>query len=326
MNNSLLTRLCMPLLLAAASLVAPTAASAYSELVVFGDSLSDSGNNAIAFGTDPGQVITGNSYIPTLPYASGDYSNAAVWTASFAAGLGLTATPSLAGGGIYAYGGARTRTSPDGVPSLRDQVTSYLGTAGSADPDALYVVEGGGNNARDALEAIADGAPLLPTLVSNALQYAVDVKRMVDELKTAGAQHIVVWNTPDLSIAPAITSEGRQAVALAGIVTGSMNQALTRVLAAESSVVLFDNVALFDNVVAHPASYGLLNVTDACGAIAGCDPSTYLFWDGIHPTSAGHQIIADAMLQIAAVPEAGTASMLAVGVVLLIAWRRRQAR
>ena len=27
------------------------------------------------FGTDPGQVITGNTYVPSMPYASGTFSN-----------------------------------------------------------------------------------------------------------------------------------------------------------------------------------------------------------------------------------------------------------
>jgi outer membrane lipase/esterase len=104
--------LCVASLLAAVA--APLPASAYDQWYLFGDSLSDSGNNAIALGIDAGQVITGNTYVPTYPYASGRYSNGEIWTASFAASLGLGATASLAGGNIYAYGGA---------PPLRDQVS-----------------------------------------------------------------------------------------------------------------------------------------------------------------------------------------------------------
>ena len=54
---------------AAVSASAVAAPSPYSALVVFGDSLSDSGNNsnlgAFGIGADPGQVITSNFYIPT---------------------------------------------------------------------------------------------------------------------------------------------------------------------------------------------------------------------------------------------------------------------
>ena len=43
----------------------PATAGLYNSMVVFGDSLSDSGNNAAAGLFDPNQVITGNTYIPT---------------------------------------------------------------------------------------------------------------------------------------------------------------------------------------------------------------------------------------------------------------------
>jgi outer membrane lipase/esterase len=279
----------------------PASAGGFSAFYLFGDSLSDSGNNAIFLGVDAGQVITGNDYIPTQPYASGRYSNAEAWTASFGAGIAQPATASLSGGNIYAYGGARTRiVGPDGTPALRTQVSTYLAAVGGvADKDALYVIEGGGNNARDTLESIAAGAPLLATVAADSLRYGVDVKLMVERLRSAGAEHIVVWNTPDLAIAPAIISAGSEAVALAGVVTQKMNGALARALAGTPGVTIFDAFGLFDLVVAHPADYGLVNVTDACGAVPGCDASTYLFWDGIHPTSAGHGIISDAMLAAA---------------------------
>ncbi|MFN8895557.1 MAG: hypothetical protein ACK5Y8_17685, partial [Betaproteobacteria bacterium] len=88
---------------------AAPAAAQFSSLTVFGDSLTDSGNNALVIGANGSQVITGNTYIPSQPYASGTYSNGATWVSSFAAGIGLapSALPSLAGGGNYAFGGAR---------------------------------------------------------------------------------------------------------------------------------------------------------------------------------------------------------------------------
>lgn len=318
-----------------AALASPLPANAYSDWFVFGDSLSDTGNNAIAIGIDAGQVISGNSYVPTYPYASGRYSNGEVWTASFAASLGLGASASLAGGNIYAYGGARTRiVSPDGAPPLRDQVSIYLDAHGGvADPSALYVVAGGGNNARDTLDAIAGGAPILSTMLLEARRYAVDVGRMVDRLQAAGAEHIVVWNTPDISKAPAVVAEGSLAVILASKVAGGMNSALARRLDGEDGVAVFDAFTLFGEIVDNGGAYGLVNTSDACGAILGCDPSTYLFWDGIHPTSAGHALLAEAMTDFVAssagptvpVPEPATLWMLGAGL-LAIAWRRRAAR
>lgn len=324
MTGSLLRR-CLSAAALALAAFGPLPALAYSDWFVFGDSLSDTGNNAILLGIDADQVITGNSYIPTYPYASGRYSNGEVWTTSFAQALGLQATASLAGGNIYAHGGGRTRVvSPDGAPPLRTQVQSFLSaTGGVADPGALYVIAGGGNNARDTLDAIAGGAPIVRTLLGDAWRYAYDVGLMVDQLQAAGAQHIIVWNTPNLSLAPAVQAEGDLAVKLADAVVGRMNGVLAKRLEGEAGVKVLDTYAIFTSVIGDPGAYGLVNASDACGAIAGCDPSSYLFWDGIHPTAAGHRILADAMIA-AAVPEPAAAWLLAAGLgVLLIRVRRR---
>ena len=52
-------------------------------------------------------------------------------------------------------------------------------------------------------------------------------------------------------------------------------------------------------MVANPSAFGLTNVTQACfdgvGAVIG-NPADFLFWDSVHPTEAGHRLIADAVL------------------------------
>lgn len=78
-------------------------AGPYSGMVVFGDSLSDSGNNALLlsnFGTQPLPpiVIAGDANYSLIPSAAGAYSNGAVWTQYLAQSLGVTLAPSLAGG------------------------------------------------------------------------------------------------------------------------------------------------------------------------------------------------------------------------------------
>jgi len=314
-------------LLAAVVLVASSAgASAYSNLVIFGDSLSDSGNNALLIGIDAGQVITGNSYIPTFAYASGTYSNASVWATSFAAGLGLQALPSLAGGTNYAYGGAVT--SGSFPPSLQAQVAQYLGGATGSASDTLFVIAGGGNNARAALEAVDGGAPILRTVIGTALRYANDVGGMVDSLQAVGAQHIVVWNAPNLGGTPAVQAAGSDASFLGTVVASAMNNALARRLDGETGVTTFDLFGLLGTAIADPAAFGLTNVSDACGAVLGCDPSTYLFWDGIHPTSAGHALLSNAMFEtlgITPVPEPATAWLLLLGAGVVFVRRRRAA-
>ena len=301
------------------------AATAYDGLVVFGDSLSDQGNVAAVFGTDPDQVIDGNSYVPSLPYASGTFTNGATWVDGLASALGVSASPSLLGGTNYAFGGASTRDESNGSPSLLSQLGMYLqATGGVASASSLYVVAGGGNNARAALEAIAfEGAPPLRTIFSTALNYARDVGSIIDQLQSAGAADIIVWNAPNIGMSPAVSSLGSEASFLAQVLGNVMNRALDRRLADEAGVRTFDLFGLLGSMAADPGAYGLANVTDACGAPSnGCDPATALFWDGIHPTAAGHAVLADAMIAVA-VPEPETWALFVVGMLYLARRRRR---
>ena len=314
---------------AALALVASSSHAQFTGLYVFGDSLSDSGNNALVIGANGSQVITGNGYIPTQPYGGGTYSNAGVWVTPFAAGLGLAAAsaPSLAGGGNFAYGGARTTVngSVGGFPpSATTQLNGYLSaTSGSASATALYVIAVGGNDVRDALAAAAaNPANAPPSIRAAAASFAAGIGNMVDALQAAGAQRIVVWDAPNVAAAPAVRAQGALAISVANSTVSAFNTALGGRLAGEAGVSIFDIAGLFNTVVANPGAYGFSNVTDACGAVSGCNPSQYLFWDGIHPTSAAQAITAHAML--AAVPEPASVLMMAVGVAGLLAMSRRR--
>ena len=137
------------------------AESPYRELVIFGDSLSDSGNVGLLLqGRVTREDITSNGYIPPAPYASNVFSDGEVWSSRFAAAHGLESLPSLPGGTNYAFGSARTSVMPPlSPPSLTFQVGMYLDERQfQADPNSLFVIAGGGNDARDTLAAISSGA------------------------------------------------------------------------------------------------------------------------------------------------------------------------
>jgi outer membrane lipase/esterase len=308
-------------------------AGPYSGLVVFGDSLSDSGNNFLAGLYDPTQVISGNSYVPSYTYApNGTYSNGPVWATYFASILGVPLAPSLGGGSNFAFGGATTGTPGSGAGgfpySLRVQAGQYLGATGNvASPDALYVVAGGGNNARAALTAIGGGADLVATATATATAFAADVGDIVDDLQAAGAQHIVVWNTPNLGLVPAVAAGGPLAIGAGSFVAQAMNTALTGRLSLETGVTTFDIFGFGSMFAANPGAFGFTNVTDACGAVAGADCSEYAYWDGIHPTTAAHRVLANAMAAAALpVPEPETYALFAIGLVAVALRSRRRTR
>ncbi|MGZ8259924.1 MAG: SGNH/GDSL hydrolase family protein [Caldimonas sp.] len=327
-----LPRLVRSLVATLACLGAAAAASAgpYDEAFFFGDSLSDAGNVAIAIGANPGQVITGNTYIPSQPYASGQFSDGDVWARTFSAALGIAPSglPSLSGGGNYAFGGARIATDGAGLPpSLAAQQAMFLGDhAGSAPADALYVIAGGGNDARDAFAAAAVVMDPTGIIAAAASAYAMATGALVDQLQAAGAAHIVVWDVPNLGLAPRIAAFGAGASFLGSLIAQSMNGALEARLAGEAGVSIFDVFGLQTQIAANPAGFGLVNATDACGGIAGCDASTYLFWDGIHPTEAGHDIFAQGMLVVVGVPEPAEIALMLAGLALVGARTARRRR
>ncbi len=282
--------------------------AAYTDLYSFGDSLSDTGNVFVA---------TGGS-TPAYPYFDGNFSNGPVWADLLGPMLGLSSpTASLTGGTNYAFGGART-TVNNAVPSTQSQVATYLtDTGGAADPNALYTIWTGGND----INAVSGGAP-----ISDIESGGLAVASIANDLLIAGAQNILVINVPNLGLAP--ISDGNEAGA--EYLSGLFNTFLVTGLDAlgSSDVTLFDSFALLDAFVADPAGYGLTNVDDNCldttgGLGSACDD--YLFWDGLHPTAAGHQLIADAVFA-AVVPVPAAVWLFGSGLIGLTGLARRKTR
>ena len=300
----------------------------YSSLVVFGDSLADSGNNALLFDQIAGGARTPTPLteplIPTFPYVSNTYSNGPVWTEYLAAKLGLSLQPSLAGGANYAFGGARTGSASAGqVPGLSDQVNMFL-AGGTVPNTALYVVEGGGNDARDVLTAVLANSD--PTALIQA--YAHNMAAAIDKLALNGADQFLLWNVPDIGLIPAINGLPFGIPGLASQLTAQMNLALLQALAllapdVTDGIHLFDAYGAIQGIVANPGAYGFTNASDACAMDPACinDPNHSFFWDGIHPTTAGHALMAN--LALAELPEPATCLLtLVAGFGLLLSRRR----
>ena len=283
----------------------------YSNVFFFGDSLTDGGNNGLFLNIPNGipQTITNDSYVASLPFTPfGTFSNGPVWATMFAAGLGLTAAPSLAQGTNFAFGGARVKVDGIGLPgtgfpfSLSTQVRQFLNSTGNVAPsDALYIIAGGANDAFAAMRGMGptpSQAAIMAVVSQTSAQYAIDMGILVDTLQAAGARNFVVGNVPDLGKTPFLLVSGAQASSLATLLSSNMNQALDYRMASETGVITYSGFNFTNKLIASPADYGLSNVSNACATDVCINASQYMFWDGIHLTAVANALLANEVLEL----------------------------
>jgi len=279
----------------ALALAAGNASAQFTNIFFFGDSLTDSG-----------------SFKPVLPPGTGLFTTnpGPVWSQVLAQRYGLTAIPANQGGTNFAEGGARVTGLP-GVPAtpptgtatpIATQVTRLVGT-GPLYGNALYVVWGGGNDVFFQLGAAAAGVVTPAQLQANVAAAAGDLVRQVAILQTAGARNIVVFNLPDVGRSPFGVGSG-QGTQISAI-TGLYNSTLIGGLDALGTPTMRVNIfALLNEIIANPAAFGFVNATTpACGAtpsllctsanlVTPNAATTFVFADGVHPTTAAHAVIA----------------------------------
>ena len=283
-------------LAASATLATTASAQTYNRLVVFGDSLSDNGNL---------YLLTNRTQPPSPPYVNGRFSNGPVFTEL----LGFNAANfngSVTGSINFAYGGARTDSLLQVPPGMRDQLSTYTGRGGVFGANDLVSVLGGANNIFQGLSAFAALPPASqgnPTAYMNPiLSGAVaDINFIVNDIAGRGAGTILVTNLPRLGITPQFSSGAGAALGPLADYSGStfnsgLLTALTTTAAARpnTNIILFDIAKVSDVLAANPGRFGLTNVTQSCftGTTVCGTPDTYLYWDGVHPTAAGHRLFA----------------------------------
>jgi phospholipase/lecithinase/hemolysin len=309
MNKKVLTA---GLLTFAVLLPSQVQAASFSELYVFGDSLSDPGNFYNA---------SGGAFPPSPPYFNGHFSNGPIWVEYLAEELNLPINPTT----NFAFGGATTGTdntlnppppAPQALPGLRQEVLGYLSLLNGqmADPDGLYLVWGGANDYLPTLSTTF--TPYTePTTTVNNLAFAVTA------LAGAGAKNILVVNLPDLGELPR-TSSTPQSDDLNEL-TQDHNTLLSQtldLLPLASDVKLFevDINSLFSNILNNPPQYNFTNVVNSCLTSTSICTNfdEYFFWDEIHPTTAAHRLISDRAARTLGIPEPRLIS----GIALLGVW------
>ena len=282
----------------------------FSQIVVFGDSLSDTGNVRDRTGSRTGGLVDYPSH--TFNYSNGRFTNdnatdpssatySGVWHEQLARTfLGRpVASFSLGGGTNYAFGGATTKNGTHDevvvsppffgdvtitIDDMGRQMDDYL-AAHPVDPAALYIVWGGGNDLFD-----DDSA-------ANVTAAAARATALMSRIATAGAQYIMVPNLPPLGDIPKYANNSAKIVSenaaaanyrreLDADITASLNAlALQGITPTVYRVDAWTNTI---RVMTYPARYGFTNVRSSSQGNSNANPDNFLFWDDKHPTTAGH--------------------------------------
>ena len=267
LNKIILSTLC-------AWMSTSVSAGVYDQVVIFGDSLSDGGTYGSRFTTNPGQ--TAPEYIAT--------------------DLGLPTTTWVAGGTNFSQGGQKVNSpslsTPTGAPQrpISTQVAQYLGaTGGIANPNALYLIQGGANDIFQNMEMYASDPATLQALT---YQSGIDFATQVATLAQSGAKYIVVQNVPNIGVAPAFVNTP-YATAATGL-SKAYNDVVAGALAQMGlNIVALDSYNLLGEIVANPSAYGFSNATGvACATSSSimCSPATL-----VTPDAASTYVFADSV-------------------------------
>lgn len=306
---------CLVFLSASAAFALP-----YSNFVVFGDSLSDPGNDyRISTNADPTKPF------PPPPYFQGHFSN------------GITAPEYVELHGLptqnFAQGGATTgalnidegrciptrdclspgnyQLQPGLFSGIQTQIGQYLASGPSNIGSTLFYLQGGANN-------FFAGGPAIGAIVP-------DLANEIGLLIAAGAQHIVLANVPNITRTPfgqSLPAADQAALAQGlSLVNGGIAQIWTQLA---GIVIPLDTFGLINAVLDDPATFGFSNTTGFCrGLASGC--SGYVFFDELHPTTAVHAIVGARIADAAGIPEPGLLVLLAIGAMGMAASGRQRA-
>ena len=260
-------------------------APSHSDLLIFGDSLSDMGTSKATYGTPE-----------SPPYYAGRWSNGPMWNEHVASGMGLTISPGTDSnpGSNRAFGGAEAGEGLNYfvIPNVGKQIEDYTNNYWIG-PNEKVAVWGGGNNFLDSGE----------TDTQKVVNYLVD---HVNVLASNGASDIMVLNMPPLEKTPTYSGESdsdKQALHSRMI---DFNAKLdTAMVARESalniSIQIINIFEMFESIYWNSSFYGLSNVTHAACHHSGftCDSNDYIeptadefvFFDNIHVTGTTHLLL-----------------------------------
>ncbi|MFT6758576.1 MAG: outer membrane lipase/esterase [Chitinophagales bacterium] len=300
--------------IAIATLASQTVTAApYSGLYVFGDSLFDSGGNATAIATGNGipGVRATNLVGPTYQAGSGEASGR-ISPQFIADNLGVELTGSEFSGTNYAVGAHRSADTLESVTTLGGKYSAPAGefnsyfydlslNGGSVDPNAMYLLNGGGND----LGALTSG-------VLTAFDIANNLTAAAKALADNGANYIVVADVPNFSVSPTASVLPSFLIdTLNGIIDEQNASLVSQISALDANIVLLNTYQFSQELFADPSAFGFnfsseeLSANcfdaDACGGpttegnrnSANPNPDLFFFNDSLHFTTLGNKVFAD---------------------------------
>lgn len=337
-------------------------AATYNNVVFFGDSLSDTGNAYVAgvpTGYAPLQYTdnTGNGlWVNTFAALASQAADATRSTAggnNFAYGGARTGSNANAAGPLYlnqqvaAYLAGTGNTADGGslyaiLMGGNDLAAIITGASQSAGAAAFSTATGGGTPLQVQQAAQAAAASVIG---SGVMAGMTSLANQVQALYGAGARNFLLFNAPDVLPTPlfqgqlaSLPADQQGLLTLVGQSTvNAWNNAFLQTVANLSAGLAGEDIDTVDlnalgmKVLANQASYGFDGSSQACWQSPTnicADPSTRFFWDGFHPNSRMHSLLAAeaaAAVGIQAVPVPGTLALglLALG---LVARQQRQRR
>ena len=220
-----------------------------SNLLVFGDSLSDMGNAKASWLNVPD--------VP--PYWQGRFSNGAVWVEylSDAYSVNTTIGASTQPGDNRAFGGSQTGQGYSYLvlPNVGAQINEYLANVQSTIPaNTVISLWAGGND-------FLYGSANANTIVAN-------MESHIRALATAGADEFIVPNLPPLETTPEIAGKSQtqqNTIANEVQVYNSKLASMLVNLSAELSITFhsIDAYSVFNDIVSNKQALGITNVQDA---------------------------------------------------------------
>ncbi len=283
-----------------------------TSVIAFGDSLTDGGTykNGYASATATISSLGGGRFTTNGP-------NAKTWAEVVAAGLGTSASFSpaafegfsigynpVAGMYNYAQGGSKVTitnanaASAASETSVKTQIDRHLAARTSFTSTELVLLLAGAN---DIFQSAGDA--------SKVIAAAKDVATQAMRIQNAGATRILIGNIPDIGRTPYAIGAGAATAAGSTQLSLLFNSELKKALDAMPTLqyLPLDVYTWNKGVLDNPSVVGITNSTGTacnvavlpgnsslfCSAatlVASDADMTYMFADGVHPTTKAHQL------------------------------------